>query len=352
MQRPSYLTQVPNLSDRAVQGIGTALPPHVSIRGNKFTLVDGAGNKKLLGDTMDFLVADIGDHIGKMYFSNPDWTPDADDPPDCWSTNGTAPSRDAINPQARTCAECPQNVRGSRISKMSGASIKACRDEVLVAIVHPQFAGMLFQFKITPGSFKNWRKHVEEAKNVSPGDHVGTVLTRATFQDDVNGTVLFKAVSYPDQPTWEARTKALAGKSTDILVGRLDRPRELVAPAQPALANPQSSGFNPQQGQPTTISNQSEAVGVQTTGFAAPAQPEPQKRHRRTKAEIEADNAAKTQGQPVGAQMAPFRPEAAPAGNGAAFGIAQNPPGPSADIQASLDAAFGAKPAGGGFGQS
>jgi hypothetical protein len=348
MQRPAYLQNAPDLSDRAVSGLGTPLPPHVSIRGNKFTLVDGAGNKKLLGDTMDFLVADIGDHIGKMYFSNPDWTPDADDPPDCWSTNGVAPSRDAINPQARTCAECPQNVRGSRISKMSGASIKACRDEVLIAIVHPQFAGMLFQFKITPGSFKNWRKHVEECKNVSPGDHICTVLTRATFQDDVNGTVVFKAVSYPDQATWEARSKALAGKVTDALVGRLDRPRELAAPAQqqalpqpqsaiapaPPPPNPQSTGFNPQQGQPTAISAQPELT---------------QKRHRRTKAEIEADNAAKAQ--PAANQMAPFRPDAAPAGNGAApFGIATQPPGPSADIQASLDQAFGAKPAGGGFG--
>jgi hypothetical protein len=51
--------------------------------------------------------------------------------------------------------------------------------------------------------------------------------------------------------------------------------------------------------------------------------------------------------------MAPFRPDAAPApaANGSApFGISPNPPGPSADIEASLQAAFGAKPAGGGFG--
>jgi hypothetical protein len=86
-------------------------------------------------------------------------------------------------------------------------------------------------------------------------------------------------------------------------------------------------------------------------GFGQKA--EPQKRHRRTKAEIEADNARAAQAQPAANQMAPFRPEAppAPAGNGAApFGIATQPPGPSADIQASLDQAFGAKPAGGGFG--
>ena len=347
MTLPAYLTGVPDISEKAVTGIGTALPPHVSIRGNKFTLVDGTGNKKVLGDSMDFLLVDIGDHVGKMYFSNPDWTPDSDDPPDCWSTNGVGPSRDAINPQARTCAECPNNVRGSRVSKMSGASIKACRDEILLAIVHPQFPNMLFQFKITPGSFKNWRKHVEECKAVAQGAHVAVVLTRATFQEDVNGTVVFKAVSYPDQGTWEARTKALAAKATDALVGRLDRPRELPAPAAvqqiAAPLNPNSTNFNPQQGQPVAIS-------------AQPAVPTEGPKKRGPKPRQPAAEAAPAFGgasaAPAPATMAPFRPDAptAPNGQGAPFGIAQNPPGPSAEIQASLDAAFG-KPAGGAFGQ-
>lgn len=356
MQRPAYLTNAPDLSERAVQGMGTVLPPHVSIRGNKFTLVDGAGNKKVLGDTMDFLVADINEHGGKMYYANPQWTPDSDDPPTCWSSNGVGPSRDAMTPQARTCAECKWNERGSRISAM-GSSVKACRDEVLTAIVHPQFPGMLFKLTITPGSFKNWRKHVEEAKNVSPGDHVGTVLTRATFDPEQSGVVVFKAVSYPDQPTWEARTKALTSKSTDILVGRNDRPRELPAPAAqqalPAAAlmqqDPHSTGFNQQQGQPVAIAAQSQA------------EPEHQKRKRRTKAEIEADNAAARQaqqgsafgqpGSPAQAAIAPFRPDAPPApnGQGAPFGVG-NAPSPSAEMQASLDAAFGKAPAGGGFG--
>src|SRR6202007_2206683 len=111
-------------------------------------LVDAAGNRRQhvqMGEVavangkqqamvLDFLVADVADHPCKMYFANPDWTPDSNDPPDCWSANGTGPSIEAINPQSPTCAACPQNVRGSRISKMSGASIKACRDEVWMAV--------------------------------------------------------------------------------------------------------------------------------------------------------------------------------------------------------------------------
>lgn len=338
MQRPAYLSNVPDLSERATQGIGTVLPPHVSIRGNKFTLVDGAGNKKLVGDTMDFLVADIGDHGGKMYYADPNWTADSNDPPDCFSMNGVGPSRDAIRPpmlkdgsrQVKTCAECPMNERGSRISKMSGAEVKACRDEILTAIVYPQFPSILFKLTITPGSFKNWQKHVEECKNISKDDHVGTILTRATFSDDKSGVLVFKAVSYPDEASFKTKLSALAAKATDLLVGRLDRPRELPAPAAT------------QQIAPPAAAAQSPAFGEATAAQQPAAEPEQPKRRGRPRSQSEQP----AQGQ---APIAPFRPDAAPQPNGGApFGI-QQAPGPSADIQASLDAAFG-KPAGGSGG--
>lgn len=350
MQRPTYLQNTPDLSDRAVQGMGTVLPPHITPKSGQFVLVDGAGNKKLHGATLDFVVADIADHVAKLYYP-PDrpWTPDSADPPECFSQNGIGPSRDAVTPQARTCAECPNNVRGSKISP-TGASVKACRDEVLLAVIVPQYPNMLFQMKVTPGSFKNWRKHIEEAKNVSPGDHVGTILTRATFDPEAPNEILFKAVAYPDEATWTARTKAISTKSTDILVGRLDRPRELPAPAaqQVGMMAAPTTGGQLQGSTPPAVQD---GFGQQAAPPATQAQPEPQKRHRRTKAEIAADEVAKTPQAPnPQPQMAPFRPDTPPAGNGAAFGINPNPPGPSADIQASLDAAFGAKPTGGAFG--
>lgn len=337
MQRPAYLSNVLDLSERATQGIGTVLPPHVSIRGNKFTLVDGAGNRKPIGDTLDFLVIDIAEHTGKMFYKNPNWTPDSDDPPDCWSMNGVGPSREAINPQARTCAECPNNVRGSRVSNM-GSSIKACRDEVVTAIVVPSVPNLVFQMKITPGSFKNWRKHAEECKNIGQrsgaAESVGTIVTQATFEPDVNGVLVFKAVSYPDETTWKVRTAALGAKATDLLVGRLDRPRELPATARQQIAPPAAAAQSPAFGEATAV--------------PPPAEPEQPKRRGRPRSQPEQP----AQGQ---APVAPFRPDAPPAqpNGGAPFGI-QQAPGPSADIQASLDAAFGAqapgKPAGGAFG--
>ena len=345
MQRPAYLTGAADLSERAVQGMGSVLPPHVSIGGNQFTLVDAAGNTKPLGIELHFLVTDIADHTCKMYYAK-EYKNDSADPPDCWSANGVAPSIEAINPpmlrdgsrRVNTCAECPMNERGSRISKISGAAVKACRDEVWLAVVIPQFPTMPFQFRLTPGSFKNWRGYVEECKNLGKQtgaeEHVGTILTKATFEAGVNGVLEFKAVSYPDEATWKGRTAALSARMTDVLVGRNDRPRGLPAPAAtPALAappppNPQSTGFNPTANQPTTIS-------------VAPPAEQPARRGRKPRQQ------AVEPVQQAGPALAPFRPQAseqAAQGNGAPFGIAANPPNPSAEIQASLDQAFGAAP--------
>jgi hypothetical protein len=370
--RPAYLDDnLPTLNERATRGLGALLPPHISIRGNQFTLVDAAGNTRAHtmrvtlpnGQTqeqaapLEALVADISDHVCKQFYANPDWTPDSNDPPDCWSANGVAPSRDAVNPQARTCAECRQNVRGSRVSKMSGAAIKACRDEVWTALILPQYAGMIFQLKITPGSFQAWRAYCELVKARAD---LGQIMTRVTFEPGVNGVLRFEPTGeWAPQALYEARKKALASKATDQFVGRNDVPRQgLEAPAErPLLQQGGSQVGAPLAGSQSTqqasLGTQN-TTGVITSGFgAAPAaqieQPA-QRRKRRTQAEIAADNAA--QGVGKSPALAPFRPAepaasvqapfAAPQQNsGAPFGINPNPPGPSAEIEQALKGVFG-----------
>jgi hypothetical protein len=363
-QRPAYLDDnLPTLNDRATQGLGALLPPHISIRGNQFTLVDAAGNTRLhtiavtLGNgqkqeqagPLEALVADISDHVCKQYYANPDWTPESNDPPDCWSANGVAPSRDASNPQARTCAECKQNVRGSRVSKMSGAAIKACRDEVWTTLILPQYPGMLFQLKITPGSFANWRGYLELVKARAD---IGQIMTRVTFEPGVNGVLKFEPTGeWASQALYEARKKALASKATDPFVGRNDVPRQavLAAPQQeeprPLLHSPaQPVGSQSTQ---TVSPGTGSATDATITGFgAAPAAPteQPTQRRRRTKAEMAADAAQAAPAQPALAPFRPAAPAAAPfAGQppGAPFGIEQNPPGPSAEIENALKGVFG-----------
>lgn len=238
-QLPAHLQnrQVRSLVDRASEGMGSSLPPHISIKGNAFTFIDAAGSAYNPVPAFAGVIVDIADVMGKRYYGAK-WTPNSDSPPDCWSTNGIGPSIEAVAPQAERCDICPHNVRGSKISELSGAAIKACRDEKAIAVLIPQ-AKMIFQMVITPGSFGNWKAYTETLRNyrIEPS----FVLTQFSFKPGVNGELLFGQGDYVDEATIDLVEASNKEGKTDAMVGRLDRPRPaaLAAPAgQPQIAAP------------------------------------------------------------------------------------------------------------------
>src|ERR1700688_1573535 len=154
---PTHLqkSQLPRLSDRATEGMGSAMPPHVSIGNNEFTLIDQAGDEHAV-DTkyLDICIIDMGDVISKLYYGKP-YADNSRDPPKCWSANGIAASREALEPQnaegGYQCNSCEWNRRGSA-QGLKGVSIKACRDEKWLAVLIDGYKDMVFQFRVTPGS--------------------------------------------------------------------------------------------------------------------------------------------------------------------------------------------------------
>lgn len=333
-QLPAYLQnrQVQDFTDYAGDGIGGALPPHVSIQGNMFTLIDAAGQEFQPMATMDCVIVDRSTVTCKMYFGKP-WTPGSEEPPMCWSTNGIGPSRDAVAPQARTCAECDKNVRGSAQSAISGAAIKACRDEFHLAILLPSMPDILFRYVLTPGSFKNWQAYVGKFKNSNV--KMSMVVTRMSFVPKVNGEVQFESISYVDEATNARVEKALLEKATDVLCGRLDTPRTAaisgpavqsitvtnpgpgqlpIAPvAQVQQPAPLASSAPNAAGQPTAA-----APALATAPHGAPAASPSEgaqapRRRRRTAAEMAAVNgAAPVQAAPTTAPQAPFPVQGGP----------------------------------------
>jgi hypothetical protein len=301
MNLPAHLrkTQLPRLSDRATEGMGSALPPHISIRGSEFTLVDAAGEETSIETKhLDVAFIDMSDVMCKLFYDS-DWTPDSRDPPLCWSANGIGPSKEAMTPQAPTCQQCPNNVRGSAVSKLSGASIKACRDEKWLAVIIDGYKDLIFQFRVTPGSFKNWSAYSEKFKK-QPFD-IRDVVTRLQFEKDKNGVVTFTPTGWLPVPMTELRDKLVTSKATDGIVGRLDQP------IQGAIAPPAQQQLG-QQANPT-----------ETTA--------PKKRGPKPKEAAAAPENGQT-------TMAPFRPEAAPT-----FGV-QDAPAPPAELANEIDTFF------------
>jgi hypothetical protein len=363
---PAYLQsrQSQRVAEGAADGIGGSLPPHISIRGNNFTLVDAAGNKADVPTKyLDVCFVDRSEVVCKQYYEN-DFVDGADDPPTCWSANGVAPSIEATKPQAATCAVCDWNARGSDVSKLSGKPIKACRDEKWTAVILPLYPTMVFQFKVTPGSFKAWKGYTDKFKGQQTD--LSDVVTRLAFEKDKNGVLTFEAISYIDEALFKAREQAVIEKKTDVLVGRNDRP------IQGALAGPRQEENRPlpastaggqtatpsfvSQGQPSGTLTPPATHTAPAEGFAHTASPtEPARRRRRTKAEIEADNARDRATNPAGAGQgaqfgggnagpAPFRPVDPPANAGAPFGIATQAVPPDPAMKGMLDNIFGSPP--------
>ena len=329
---PAHLAnrQSRNLTGKAVAGLGSLLPPHISIQGNTFTLIDAAGNEQTAGATLDCVVVDVSDVNCKKYFGKA-WEPGSNDPPDCWSANGVAPSRDAVSPQARTCAECPHNVRGSKISAISGAAIKACRDEKWLALLLPSIPNMLFQLVLTPGSFDNWKAY--NKKFEGNGMDLDFVITRLSFVAKTNGVLAFDAPGFVEPQITALVDAALAEKKTDVLVGRNDVPRDpALMPPQGQSAAPLSLAPAPTAASPSTGTAFGSAPNSPiATPAASPS--ENGRRKRRNTAQAEAPAAAPQ-------TMAPFRPQQeAPAGNGA-FGMASGVE-PNAEIAGAINSVFG-----------
>lgn len=57
-----------------------------------------------------------------------------DSSPDCFSMDGVTPDRSVVTPQCGTCAACPQNIWGSKITE-AGKETKACTDSRRLAVV-------------------------------------------------------------------------------------------------------------------------------------------------------------------------------------------------------------------------
>ena len=336
LQLPAHLQgrQGRNIAATSSAVIGAALPPHISIGGSTFTLVDAAGNEYNAGPVLEVVVADSsGQPPPKRYYSKK-WTADSNEPPTCWSSDGITPSRSIATPQARTCAECALNARGSKTSELSGVAIKACRDEIWLAILLPQYPTMLFQLVITPGSFKNWGLFTNYFKG---GVDISDVITRMSFQPGINGVLAFEISGFAqNNPQYisndilNALENAWAEKKTDILIGHSSE-NLLPAPAQSPQIEHQPQPFTPM------------ATPQAQPAFQQPApQPQPAGRRRRNTADAapSVSPASSGQGQPQAAPFMPQQPAPQPNGPMLGFGMA-NAPAPNAEISATLEGLFG-----------
>lgn len=347
---PAHLAnrQRRDLVGATLGGLNTGSPPHISIAGNRFTLVDDAGNEKALNTlNLDVCIIDANPSVSKIYFdpSKP-YTPGGDNssPPICWSDNGIGASAQAPQPQHTSCQICPHNAWGSAKSKATGADTKACNDVKKLAVLVPGM-DMVFLLRVPPASLKHLAKYTQTISG--HGVDLPDAITRIEFESQ--GILKFTPVGYVDEATAALSEKIWASNSTEQLVGKTDRPFQgaLPGPKETYAAQAQQLPPPPAQRAPAPALAPAPAFAQaapadpfgQAGTFSPPAatQPPPPK-PRKPRAAAAAAEPAQDTGIPPFLQRGAAPAPAAPPAN--AFGMNAAPPAPDAGIQAALDAAF------------
>lgn len=388
---PAHLQnlQAPDIGASLSANLGSAMPPHVSIGGGRFTLID-AGNNEIpvptfdpqIGVYLDACIVDVNEKMSRIYFAG-SYDPNLEGTrPDCFSDNGVAPSISAASPQANSCMPDPTGVSGCKWAvwgskiNANGKGVPACSSKQKIALLIPGFQ-TLFLLAVPPNSHGPLREYVEKAKGSQV--NIADIFTRISFMPGVQGTLLFKPspLMYIDEATAKLRQAAYAEKKTDALVGRTDVPRPagmiaaapasqvsqtgqaplLSSPNQPTSvmqAQPAVPFVPPSTPQATTAAwpvanapTQAGPASVTASPSAQPASPSEgqttQRRRRRTAAEMAAANgqapAAQQPGPTPAAPQAPFPVNGQAPAPQASFGIAQ-PAAASAELNTMLDDFF------------
>lgn len=126
-------------------------------------------------------------YISKIYYEKA-YAEGDDESPDCFSLNGLQPDVSAPKPQSKTCAACPKNVFGSRVTE-NGNKAKACADTRRVAVVpYPDIENKAFGgpmlMRVPPTSLQELVKYADQLSQV--GAPYQGVVTRISFDPEMS----------------------------------------------------------------------------------------------------------------------------------------------------------------------
>lgn len=316
-------------------------------QGNEVPLMreDGDGARA----SIDVVIVQAAPHIAKIFYEA-GYEPGSTAPPDCWSTNGVVPDSGASKKQAATCAGCPKNAWGSKVTE-AGKQTKACGDNKRLAVVplndlRNEAMGGPMLLRAPAASLKDLKAYADLLNQ--HGFPYFAVATKISF--DVKESFP-KFVFAATRPLTDDEARVVAEFRDGPLVNNiLNTSVEIVhhepdAPTVPAspFTQTQTPAAQPAavQAQPVQPAAQASATAAQPAA-ATPAG-EPQKRTRRTKAEMEAAAQAlkdKRNGVAAPAGAAPAQPaqpaQAQPMASSEALAAASSDDEPSADELDSL----------------
>lgn len=229
------------ISTAVLATAGTPQPPRISIKANRFTLIDEAGQKTPLDRLyIDIAVVGLNPALCNSYYDEA-YDPAADDgdfkPPVCYSNDGIAPDRASTKPQSERCAGCPQAEWGSKINAQTGAKRRACDQFYSMAVlVVGDPSKHAYQFNIKGGSFKNLRNYVKWLSTQNMNGRavdMADIVTRVDFEGQ--GVLKFAAVAPVDEELGALMDKVIDSGLPEQITGQVAysaAPVQIAAPAK------------------------------------------------------------------------------------------------------------------------
>lgn len=225
--------------------------------------------------SIEVVIVKAASAISKIFYAG-GYQDGSNSPPDCWSTNGVTPDASAQNKQCGTCAQCPMNAWGSRVTE-AGKQGKACSDSRRIAIVpvndmgNDMFGGPML-LRIPAASLKDLKAYGELLNSYQYPYYA--CATRISFDPkEAFPKFVFSAM----RPLTDIEAQQVLELRDDKRVGNILNEATDLAPRQ-EVQQVASSPFEQPAAQPAQAQSSAPAVKAtaqKPTASAAPAAAKP-----------------------------------------------------------------------------
>jgi hypothetical protein len=218
--------------------------PRISIRAGRYRLNED-GVETTVGVTLDTIIVGANPRVSKVFYAKAFDASAENIRPDCWSNDGLKPDASVTAPVHTGCADCPNNVLGSKILP-SGAKSKQCADQRHLAVVAAADPTKVYSLTVPVSGMKALREYFKELGNYGIGPE--EAVTELGFDDAASypkitfkqkGYVPEKAISRVDalleSDSVKVATRQLAPTGAGPALAAPAAKAAIAAPAAPAV---------------------------------------------------------------------------------------------------------------------
>lgn len=235
---PAHLKQFElDATTKALMGSGGGGSKRISIDGSIWRLmVNGKEVSQKEERNLNVVIVAAAEKKSRTFYAGA-YKKGQSSAPDCWSADSTHPDASVKEPQAKSCATCPQNINGS-----GQGNSKACRfSQRLAVVLDNDIGGDVYQLTLPSTSIfgegepGKWPLEMYAKMIGSKGVPITAVVTEMRF-DTASSTpkVIFKPVRFLEAneiaTAIEQGQSAAAKRAITMTVAQADGVQKLEAP--------------------------------------------------------------------------------------------------------------------------